>query len=91
MHKTPYVVPIVGQRKIEHLKSNIEALSIDLSQEDLDEIDGAAPFDPGFPNTFFFQEVNYGLNLTASDVFFTKAVAHIDVPPHQAPVKPRQI
>jgi len=49
MHKTPYVFPIVGGRKIEHLKGNIEGLSLVLSEEDMKEIEGAAPFDIGFP------------------------------------------
>ena len=49
MRKTPYVFPIVGGRKIEHLKGNIEALSLVLSDEDMNEIEGAAPFDIGFP------------------------------------------
>ncbi|PVI00624.1 norsolorinic acid reductase [Periconia macrospinosa] len=50
MHKTPYVFPIVGGRKIEHLKGNIEALALRLSQEDMDKIDGAYEFDIGFPH-----------------------------------------
>jgi len=52
MHKTPYVFPIIGGRKIEHLKGNIEALSLELSEEDLKEIDGANAFDIGFPQNF---------------------------------------
>jgi len=52
MHKAPYVFPIVGGRKIEHLKGNIDALSLELSDEDMAEIDGAAPFDIGFPLNF---------------------------------------
>jgi aryl-alcohol dehydrogenase-like predicted oxidoreductase len=52
MHKTPYVFPIVGGRNIEHLKSNIEALSLDLSQEEIEEIEGAVPFDIGYPMNF---------------------------------------
>ncbi|KKY31960.1 putative norsolorinic acid reductase [Diaporthe ampelina] len=55
MHKTPYVFPIVGGRTTNHLKANIEALKLHLSHEDLKEIEGAVPFDPGFPNTFFYQ------------------------------------
>jgi diketogulonate reductase-like aldo/keto reductase len=54
MHKTPYVFPIVGGRKVDHLKGNIDALGIKLSQEELDEIDGAEPFDIGFPMNFLF-------------------------------------
>ena len=51
MQKTPYVFPIVGGRKIDHLKGNIEGLTLELSDEDIKEIEGAIPFDPGFPMT----------------------------------------
>jgi hypothetical protein len=54
MHKTPYVFPIVGGRKIEHLKGNIEALSLELSDDDLKEIEGAYPFEIGFPHDFIW-------------------------------------
>ncbi|KAH8589434.1 NADP-dependent oxidoreductase domain-containing protein [Bisporella sp. PMI_857] len=50
--KSPYVFPIVGGRKIEHLKSNIEALSLALSEKEMDEIEGSHPFDIGFPQNF---------------------------------------
>jgi len=53
MQKTPYVFPIVGGRKIGHLKGNIEALSLELSEEDIKEIEGAVPFDIGFPMNAF--------------------------------------
>lgn len=53
MQKAPYVFPIVGGRKIEHLKGNIEALSLELSSEEIAEIEAAKEFDLGFPmNTF---------------------------------------
>lgn len=55
MHKAPYVFPIVGGRKIEHLKGNIEALAIRLTQDEVDEIEDAEPFDVGFPLSFLFQ------------------------------------
>lgn len=55
MHKTPYVFPIVGGRKIEHLRGNIAALTVRLSQEDMAEIEAAVPFDIGFPMTFFYK------------------------------------
>lgn len=55
MHKTPYVFPIVGGRKVDHLKGNIEALKLRLSKEDMDAIDGAVPFDLGFPHSFLYQ------------------------------------
>ncbi|KAI5115295.1 hypothetical protein M0805_002831, partial [Coniferiporia weirii] len=52
MQKTPYVFPIIGGRKVEHLIANIEALKISLSDEQIKYIEGVIPFDPGFPNTF---------------------------------------
>jgi hypothetical protein len=52
MHKTPYVFPILGGRKLEHLKSNIEALNLELTKQDMDMIENAAPFDIGFPMWF---------------------------------------
>ena len=52
MSKTPYVFPIVGGRKIEHLKGNIEGLSLDLTDEEIKEIEDATAFDIGFPQNF---------------------------------------
>ncbi|KAL1900101.1 hypothetical protein Sste5346_002409 [Sporothrix stenoceras] len=52
MQKTPYVFPIVGGRNTEQLKSNIDALSLVLTKEDIAEIEGAIPFDLGFPHNF---------------------------------------
>ena len=43
------MVPIVGGRTIAHLQANVEALGLDLSRDDIDELEGAAPFDLGFP------------------------------------------
>ncbi len=53
MHKAPYVFPIVGGRKVSHLKGNIEALGLELSREEIAEIDQSAPFDRGFPTNLF--------------------------------------
>lgn len=52
MSKTPYVFPIIGGRTIEHLKGNIQGLTIELSTKDIDDIEGAASFDVGFPQSF---------------------------------------
>jgi aryl-alcohol dehydrogenase-like predicted oxidoreductase len=52
MHKTPNVFPICGGRKVEYLKGNIEALSVELTKEDIKEIEDAKPFDLGFPHSF---------------------------------------
>ncbi|KAF7860479.1 hypothetical protein EAF04_008604 [Stromatinia cepivora] len=52
MKKAKYVYPIVGGRKVEHLKGNIEALSVELSDDDVKQIDEANAFDIGFPQNF---------------------------------------
>lgn len=53
MHKAPYVFPIIGGRKIEHLQANVEALEISLSKEQIKRLESVAPFDPGFPHNIF--------------------------------------
>jgi aryl-alcohol dehydrogenase-like predicted oxidoreductase len=52
MQKAPYVFPLVGGRTVEHIKGNIDALKIDLTEDDVAKIDKANRFDPGFPHTF---------------------------------------
>ncbi|KFZ11269.1 hypothetical protein V502_07631 [Pseudogymnoascus sp. VKM F-4520 (FW-2644)] len=52
MQKAPYVFPLVGGRKVDHIKGNIHALSVDLTEEDIAKIERAYRFDPGFPHTF---------------------------------------
>ncbi|KAI1789654.1 Aldo/keto reductase [Ganoderma leucocontextum] len=51
MQKVPYVFPIVGGRKVEwHLHANIQALDIVLTPEHIEKIEGAVPFELGFPH-----------------------------------------
>lgn len=71
MHKTPYVFPIIGGRKVEHLKGNIEALEIELDEKDVDEIEGASDFDVGFPMKFMYEfrgQGKYKTSNTAKDI-----------------------
>lgn len=51
MHKTPYVFPIIGGRKVEHLKANIQALDIRLTEKQIEYLESVVPFDPGFPSS----------------------------------------
>ncbi|KAK3390986.1 norsolorinic acid reductase [Podospora didyma] len=85
MHKTPYVFPIVGGRKIEHLKGNIEALHLSLSQDDIDEIENAVPFDPGFPSS-----LSYGpkLNKHPCDVWVMGMAGQYDYVPIPKAITP---
>ena len=50
MQKTPYVFPIVGGRKVEHLMDNIAALEITLSEEQVKYLEDVLPFVRGFPH-----------------------------------------
>jgi len=52
MSKQAYVFPIVGGSKKKYLQENIEALKIRLTQEQLDFLDQAIEFKPGFPHDF---------------------------------------
>jgi aryl-alcohol dehydrogenase-like predicted oxidoreductase len=92
MHKSPYVFPIVGGRKIEHLKSNIEGLSIELSDGEIDEIEDAAPFDIGFPLSFLFGYggQKYSSRMTTSDLPFVKPAGSLDVVQKTKPPKPHK-
>ncbi|KAJ4371631.1 hypothetical protein N0V83_004851 [Neocucurbitaria cava] len=52
MQKVPYVFPIVGQRKADHLKASIAGLSVLLTDDDIKKVESAYVFDHGFPHTF---------------------------------------
>jgi aryl-alcohol dehydrogenase-like predicted oxidoreductase len=71
MHKAPYVFPIVGGRKVEHIKGNIEALSVELSDQEMNEIDDAEPFDVGFPMNFLFEtpKQKYRNSMSSRDIW----------------------
>lgn len=58
MSKYPYVFPIVGGRKIEHLEDNIRSLKIKLTDEQIEFLESVVPFDVGFPNNFIGPEIN---------------------------------
>jgi hypothetical protein len=64
-------------------------MSIKLSPKEIDEIHGAAPFNPLFPNTFLF-EGKYNTRLTAADQTHYQMATWIDAPPKQ-PVSSRPL
>lgn len=49
MHAAPDVYPIVGGRNVNHIKGNIEALKIRLSDEEYKHIQEASGWQPKFP------------------------------------------
>ncbi|PLN80276.1 aryl-alcohol dehydrogenase [Aspergillus taichungensis] len=76
LQKTPYLFPIVGGRKVEHLKANVEALSLELTAEDVAEIESGYDFDLGFPHNFLcpFGYAPKG----PQDVAFLGGMGHFD-------------
>ncbi|EED81695.1 candidate aryl-alcohol dehydrogenase [Postia placenta Mad-698-R] len=69
MQKTPYVFPIVGGRKIEHLMDNIDALNIALSLEQIAYLEGVLPFDVGFPGSIIGNGSAYRLPYLSTGAF----------------------
>lgn len=66
MHKVPFVFPIIGGRKVEHLYENIEALEISLTDEQVKELESATPFDAGFPTSWFGDGTTHGPAVTST-------------------------
>ncbi|KAK9426897.1 NADP-dependent oxidoreductase domain-containing protein [Lipomyces doorenjongii] len=90
MHKAPYVYPIVGGRKLEHLKGNIEALSVELTDDDIEEIETAYPFDVGFPMSMLFglhDPSYYRSRMTAKDINLVKGSVSLDTPEKVRPIR----
>ncbi|KAK0190160.1 NADP-dependent oxidoreductase domain-containing protein [Armillaria mellea] len=80
MQKTPYVFPLIGGRKVEHLESNLEALDIALSKEQIEYLESILPFDPGFPNAMIGDGSSYNI--------FLAATAHMSKQPRVEPIRP---
>ncbi len=53
MQKSPYVFPVIGGRKVEHLRANLEALDISLTSEHIAFLESQVPFRKGFPYDMF--------------------------------------
>ncbi|KAJ3492254.1 hypothetical protein NLI96_g157 [Meripilus lineatus] len=83
LQKTPYVFPIIGGRKVEHLHANIEALSIALSPEQISYLEGILPFDIGFPINFFGDGSQYNA--------LFKSAGHFDKWPVAQAIRPSPV
>ncbi|KAJ6505683.1 NADP-dependent oxidoreductase domain-containing protein [Mycena vitilis] len=80
LHKAPYVFPIIGGRKVEHMQQNIQALSISLSGAQIEYLESVNPIDLGFPHTIV------GDGSQPNGMF--AMVAQTDRVPFQAPITP---
>lgn len=86
MHKSPYVTPIIGGRKMEHLKANIEALKIRLTEAEIDVVESAYPFDVGFPMNFLASNPKGPKG--PEDIVLTKRMGHLDFVKRPQPILP---
>ncbi|KAJ7591776.1 Aldo/keto reductase [Mycena floridula] len=80
MHKAPYVFPLIGGRKVEHLMENIKALDVSLSPSQIEYLESVKLFEPGFPHNI----VNDG----SKPLGMFAAVAQTDRVAFQAPITP---
>ncbi|KAG7102017.1 putative aryl-alcohol dehydrogenase AAD10 like protein [Verticillium longisporum] len=56
LQKTRHVFPMIGGRKVEHLKDNITALSIHLTDEQIAKLESVKEFELGFPTNMIGQD-----------------------------------
>ena len=89
MHAAPDVYPIVGGRSINHLRSNVEALKIRLSEEELQEIEAAYGWKFPFPWSFIQgTQKNAHRRCGPGDNFLTRSAVYIEAPARRQPVLP---
>ena len=98
MQKVPYVFPVVGGRKPEHLLDNIKALDIALSDAHIKKIEEAAPFYKGNMYLYFVCAVSTDTVYASSRHlqgdgsqynFFQVLAGHFDKWPAQPALRPR--
>ncbi|TBU26977.1 aryl-alcohol dehydrogenase [NADP+] [Dichomitus squalens] len=82
MQKIPYVFPIVGGRKVEHLYANLEALDIVLTGEHIRKIEGAVPFRAGFPYDMIGDGTSYNVGYANAGQY--------DLWPEREAIRPNQ-
>ncbi|KAI1781980.1 aryl-alcohol dehydrogenase [NADP+] [Ganoderma leucocontextum] len=66
MQKVPYVFPIVGGRKVEHLHGNLEALDVALTEAHIRKIEDAVPFEAGVPHDLTGDGTFYNMGYTSA-------------------------
>ncbi|EMR70982.1 putative norsolorinic acid reductase protein [Eutypa lata UCREL1] len=88
LQKTPYIFPVLGGRKVEHLKANIEALSLELTPEDIQEIEGAYEFDLGFPHKFM--SLGGSMIQGPQDINILSLMGHFDYVAPSKAIKPHK-
>lgn len=92
LKKAPYVFPVIGGRKVEHVQRNIEALSVELSPEELDDLDSTVPFDVGYPLSFLFEtpQQKYRSDMTTRHIWQIATSARLETVSKPQAVESRQ-
>ncbi|KAJ7620415.1 Aldo/keto reductase [Roridomyces roridus] len=80
MQKVPYCFPIISGRKVEYLLSNLEALDISLSPEQMTYLESVTPLDPGFPSNFIGDGTTHN--------FLLKSAANLEKKLLLEPIRP---
>jgi len=94
MQKAPYVFPIVGGRKVDHIKGSIAGLSVVLTDDEIQKVESAYPFDFGFPHTFLSGSMFEKEGTTPrmadkpADVWLTKQMGQFDWVDQTKPITP---
>ncbi|KNG83771.1 sterigmatocystin biosynthesis dehydrogenase stcV [Aspergillus nomiae NRRL 13137] len=93
VRKAPYVFPIVGVRKVEHLMGVEPAVHISLTDAEVNAIENAYEFDPGFPHTFLsgsmFARGTPKGGYAPDDVCWTKMLGTFDWVEGAKPIRPQ--
>jgi hypothetical protein len=76
MQKTPYVIPLIGGRKVEQLHGNLEALDISLSMDQIKYLESIIPFDPGFPTSMIVRGASLS-RIYQTDASSRRAMDHL--------------
>ncbi|CAI7600903.1 unnamed protein product [Penicillium viridicatum] len=58
MSKARNVFPLIGGHSVEYLEGNIQALSVKLTQAQIEHLESVKPFNPGFPHNFIPADPN---------------------------------
>ena len=78
--------PIIGGRRVEQLKANVEALSLELSEEDVAEIEKGYDFELGFPHSFL--SVTGKAPTGPQDIGIIRGLGYFDYVAPQTATKP---
>ncbi|RMJ28730.1 norsolorinic acid reductase [Aspergillus sp. HF37] len=92
LHKAPYVFPVIGCRTVEHLESSIQSLEVELTDEEVCEIEDAVPFDLGFPMSFLFEtsKQKYRSAMSSRHIWQVTCNTRLETVPKPRPIEPRQ-